>query len=100
VQRLRRFVLHIGSLFYDALPIAGIDGTIRGRLKGTRAENNVPGKTGSIAYVRCLSGDVRTAEGELLAFAMIANNFLAPSRAAEYVQESALERLANFRRWD
>jgi D-alanyl-D-alanine carboxypeptidase/D-alanyl-D-alanine-endopeptidase (penicillin-binding protein 4) len=84
--------------FYDALPIAGIDGTIRGRLKGTKAENNVHGKTGSIAYVRCLSGYVRTADGETLAFAMIANNFLVSSRAAEYVQDSALERLANFRR--
>jgi len=84
--------------FYDALPIAGVDGTIRGRLKGTKAENNVRGKTGTIAYVRCLSGYVRTGEGEMLAFAMLANNFLAPNRAVEYVQDSALERLANFRR--
>lgn len=84
--------------FYDALPIAGVDGTIRGRLKGTKAENNVRGKTGTIAYVRCLSGYVRTGEGEMLAFAMLANNFLAPNRAVEYVQDSALERLANFHR--
>lgn len=85
-------------VFRDALPIAGVDGTISGRLKGTKAENNAHGKTGSIAYVRCLSGYVKAANGEMLAFAMIANNFLAPSRAAEYVQDSALERLANFRR--
>jgi D-alanyl-D-alanine carboxypeptidase/D-alanyl-D-alanine-endopeptidase (penicillin-binding protein 4) len=86
------------AAFYDALPIGGVDGTIRARLKGTTAENNVRGKTGTIAYVRCLSGYVKTADGEMLAFAMIANNFLASNQSAEYVQDSALERIANFRR--
>jgi D-alanyl-D-alanine carboxypeptidase/D-alanyl-D-alanine-endopeptidase (penicillin-binding protein 4) len=86
------------SQFYDALPIAGVDGTIGGRMKGTQAENNVHGKTGSIRYVRCLSGYVRTSEGEMLAFAMLANNFLVSSRAAEYVQDSALQRLAAYHR--
>jgi len=86
------------AAFYDALPVAGVDGTIRGRLRGTKAENNVHGKTGTIAYVRCLSGYVKTVDGEMLAFAMIANNFLASNQAAEYVQDAALERLANFRR--
>jgi D-alanyl-D-alanine carboxypeptidase/D-alanyl-D-alanine-endopeptidase (penicillin-binding protein 4) len=85
-------------VFYDALPIAGVDGTLRGRMRSTKAENNVHGKTGTIAYVRCLSGYVKTADGEMLAFAMIANNFLASNQAAEYVQDSALERLAGFRR--
>jgi D-alanyl-D-alanine carboxypeptidase/D-alanyl-D-alanine-endopeptidase (penicillin-binding protein 4) len=84
--------------FYDALPIGAVDGTIAGRMKGTRAENNVHAKTGTLAYVRSLSGYVCTADGEMLAFSMIANNFLASSRAAEYVQDLALERLANFTR--
>ncbi len=84
--------------FYAALPIGGVDGTIAGRMKGTRAENNVHAKTGSIAKVRSLSGYVKTADGEMLAFSMIANNFLVPSKAAEYVQDTALERLAGFSR--
>jgi serine-type D-Ala-D-Ala carboxypeptidase/endopeptidase (penicillin-binding protein 4) len=86
------------NVFYDSLPIAGVDGTIRGRMRGTKAESNVHGKTGTIAYVRCLSGYVKTADGEMLGFAMIANNFLAPNAAVEYVQDSALECLANFHR--
>jgi PBP4 family serine-type D-alanyl-D-alanine carboxypeptidase len=84
--------------FLDALPVAGVDGTLEERMKGTRAEKNVRAKTGSIAHVRSLAGYVRTADGELLAFAMIANNFLVSTRAAEYVQDSALERLASFTR--
>jgi serine-type D-Ala-D-Ala carboxypeptidase/endopeptidase (penicillin-binding protein 4) len=88
------------AVFYDALPVAGVDGTMRSRLRGTKAENNVHGKTGTIAYVRCLSGYVKTADGEMLAFAMIANNFLTSNQATEYAQDSALERLASFRRKD
>lgn len=84
--------------FYDALPIAGVDGTIQDRLKKTRAENNARAKTGSIANVRSLSGYVKTADGEMLAFSMIANNFLVSSRSAEYLQDSALELLAAFSR--
>jgi D-alanyl-D-alanine carboxypeptidase/D-alanyl-D-alanine-endopeptidase (penicillin-binding protein 4) len=84
--------------FYEALPIAGVDGTITGRMKGTKAENNVHAKTGTMASVRSLSGYLRTPDGEMVAFAIIANNFLASSKAAEFVQDAATERLANFSR--
>jgi D-alanyl-D-alanine carboxypeptidase/D-alanyl-D-alanine-endopeptidase (penicillin-binding protein 4) len=84
--------------FYNALAIAGVDGTLAGRLKGSKAENNVHAKTGSMAGVRTLSGYVRTADGELLAFSTIANNFLVNGRVAERAQDEALELLANFSR--
>ena len=84
--------------FYDALPVAGIDGTIESRLKGTSAEGNVRAKTGTLGHVRCLSGYIKTPDGEMVAFSMLANNFLASNRAAEYVQDSALELLARFSR--
>jgi serine-type D-Ala-D-Ala carboxypeptidase/endopeptidase (penicillin-binding protein 4) len=84
--------------FHSALPVAGVDGTISERMKGTRAEKNAHAKTGSIAYVRSLSGYVTTADGELLAFSFIANHFLTTTRAAEYVQDAAVERLAGFSR--
>jgi D-alanyl-D-alanine carboxypeptidase/D-alanyl-D-alanine-endopeptidase (penicillin-binding protein 4) len=86
------------DLFYQALPIAGVDGTIATRLRGTAAANNVHAKTGSIANVRSLSGYVTTADGERLVFVMIANHFTAPRRVVEVVQDHVLERLANFSR--
>lgn len=86
------------DLFYQALPIAGVDGTIATRLRGTAAANNVHAKTGTIANVRSLSGYVTTADGERLVFVMIANHFTAPRRVVEVVQDHVLERLANFRR--
>jgi D-alanyl-D-alanine carboxypeptidase/D-alanyl-D-alanine-endopeptidase (penicillin-binding protein 4) len=86
------------QVFYDALPIAGVDGTIRERMKGSRAAGNVHAKTGTLANVRALSGYVTTADGEMVAFVMIANNFTAPKSAAEYVQDLVCERLAHLQR--
>jgi D-alanyl-D-alanine carboxypeptidase/D-alanyl-D-alanine-endopeptidase (penicillin-binding protein 4) len=84
--------------FYNALPVAGVDGTLAARLKGTKAENNLHAKTGTMANVSSISGYLRTAEGEMLAFSMIANNFLVSRDVAEDLQNKAIERLANFSR--
>lgn len=85
-------------VFYDALPTAGVDGSLEGRMKGTEAEGNAKAKTGFISNARALSGYVHTADGELLAFSIIANNFDTPVRPVEYVQDLIVERLANFTR--
>jgi D-alanyl-D-alanine carboxypeptidase/D-alanyl-D-alanine-endopeptidase (penicillin-binding protein 4) len=61
--------------FRDALPIAGVDGTLRTRMKGTPAEGNLRAKTGSLSSVASLSGYVTTAAGEHLAFSMMLNNY-------------------------
>jgi D-alanyl-D-alanine carboxypeptidase len=41
---------------------------------------------------------MRTAENEMLAFSILANNFLVSRADAESLQDKALERLANFSR--
>ena len=63
------------SIFRDALPIAGVDGTLRNRFKGTPAENNLRAKTGTLSAVNSLSGYVRDASGEELVFSIMVNNF-------------------------
>ncbi|MBL9212574.1 MAG: D-alanyl-D-alanine carboxypeptidase/D-alanyl-D-alanine-endopeptidase, partial [Opitutaceae bacterium] len=52
--------------FRDSLPVAGIDGTIRRRMKGTAAEGNVRAKTGTLRWANGLSGYVTSAAGEAL----------------------------------
>ena len=80
--------------FYDALPIAGVDGTIENRMRGTAAEGNVHAKTGSINNARSLSGYVTTADGRELIFSLLANNWTAPARDVVAVQDAIAAKLA------
>ena len=75
------------QLFYESLPIAGVDGTIRTRMRGTKAEGNVHAKTGTVAQARSLSGYVTTADGRVLLFSMLCNNFTAPVSEVTRVQD-------------
>jgi D-alanyl-D-alanine carboxypeptidase/D-alanyl-D-alanine-endopeptidase (penicillin-binding protein 4) len=86
------------QIFLDALPVAGVDGTLSTRLVGTAAAGNARAKTGSMAGVRTLSGYVRTADGETLLFVLMANNVSVPGRLVEGAQDRIVARLAGFRR--
>jgi D-alanyl-D-alanine carboxypeptidase/D-alanyl-D-alanine-endopeptidase (penicillin-binding protein 4) len=68
--------------YRNALPIAGVDGTLERRMKGTPAAGNVRAKTGSLRYVFTMSGYVTTASGERLAFSMMLNNYYNAQRSA------------------
>jgi D-alanyl-D-alanine carboxypeptidase/D-alanyl-D-alanine-endopeptidase (penicillin-binding protein 4) len=57
----------------DALTIAGVDGTLRNRFKGTAGAGNVRGKTGTIDQVSALSGYLTTAGGEPVVFSVVVN---------------------------
>ncbi len=82
------------QVFYDALPIAGVDGTIGARMKGTPAQGNVHAKTGSVDKARSLSGYVTTADGRLLIFSFLCNNFSGSNRDVEQATDALLARIA------
>jgi D-alanyl-D-alanine carboxypeptidase/D-alanyl-D-alanine-endopeptidase (penicillin-binding protein 4) len=85
------------DLYFASMPIGGVDGTLRSRMRGTPAENNVRAKTGSVAQSRALSGYVRTADGELLLFSALANNWTTPARDVERALDSIAVRVATLR---
>ena len=84
--------------FEATLPIAGRDGSLSNRMKGTAAEGNARAKTGSMSNVRGLSGYVTTAEGEPLVFSILANNFDAPAATVNDATDKIVVALASFKR--
>jgi len=81
VALLRYMSRHAEALTYrDALPIAGVDGTLRNRLGSTAAAGNVRAKTGALRWANSLSGYVTTAAGEPLVFSIMLNRVDAPAR--------------------
>ena len=70
------------AAFRDSLPIAGVDGTLENRMKGTPAEGRVVAKTGTTGRANALAGYVTTASGERLAFAIVVNNHAGKGREA------------------
>jgi len=67
--------------FENALPIAGVDGTLRRRMTNAPVAGNVRAKTGTLHWANALSGYVTTAAGEKLAFSLMLNRYnLTPDR--------------------
>ncbi len=62
------------EVYRDSLPIAG-DGTLNRRMKGTAADGKVQAKTGSLSFVRALSGYVTTKKNQTLIFSFYGNNY-------------------------
>ncbi len=62
-----------GRALDSTMTIAGVDGTLRKRMVGTLAANNLHGKTGTLSNTSSLSGYVRSSNGEQFTFAFIFN---------------------------
>ena len=60
-------------VFRRSLAIAGVDGTLKDRMRGTAAAGNVRAKTGTLNAASSLSGYVTTANGHTLSFSMLMN---------------------------
>lgn len=83
VELLKLMTRHPASNdFLTALPEAGVDGTLRRRMKGTPGERNVRAKTGTLRWVNALSGHVTSAAGEPFVFSLMLNrNVAGPGRS-------------------
>ena len=56
---------------YPSLPIAGVDGTLRNRMRGSFTNGNVHAKTGTVTGISSLCGYCRAANGHELCFSII-----------------------------
>lgn len=76
----------------DALPVAGVRGTLRRSYIGTPAERAVFAKTGSISHVRTISGFVRTRTHGPVTFSLLINEWMGeqqPKGAADLAKVRA-----------
>ena len=69
---------------YKSLPVAGIDGTLKNRMKNTSAFRNVHAKTGSFTAINALAGYLKMKNGHEVAFAIMNQNVLSAARARAF----------------
>lgn len=91
----------VGEVFMESLPMAasrqGGAHSLRNRMAATPAANNLRAKTGTISNVSSLSGYVRAANGELLAFSILVND-VPSTYQAKRMEDAIGSRLARFTR--
>lgn len=86
------------SPFMQALPTAGVDGSLATRLKDTPAAGNLRAKTGTMSNIRTLAGYVTTRDKEDVALVVMVNNFEGTSAEAAAAIDAIAVRLATFSR--
>ena len=60
----------------QAMPVAGVDGTLKSRMRGAFTKGNVRAKTGTVTGVSALAGYCTAANGHRLAFSIINNGLM------------------------
>ncbi|MCK5738502.1 D-alanyl-D-alanine carboxypeptidase, partial [bacterium] len=86
--------------YYRSFPIAGDPrdiGTVRSWCVGSKAARNARVKTGLINQVRSHAGYVTSRSGHLIAFAMIANDYVGSRRKIETFHEQLVIHLAELK---
>ncbi|EJW90875.1 D-alanyl-D-alanine carboxypeptidase/D-alanyl-D-alanine-endopeptidase [gut metagenome] len=69
---------------YKSLPVGGVDGTLKHRMKQAPALRNVHAKTGSFTAINTLAGYLRQKTGHEVAFAIMNQNILSAARARTF----------------
>lgn len=84
----------LAATFKASLPIAGVDGTLVARFKGTPLEGRLFAKTGSLSGASALSGYLTAKSGRTLTFALFANDMPGAAPSVTPVMDRALVEIA------
>jgi serine-type D-Ala-D-Ala carboxypeptidase/endopeptidase (penicillin-binding protein 4) len=80
----------------ESLTVAGVDGTLKRRMRDSAAANKMRGKTGTLTYVNALSGYITTKRGQPLILSLMGNNYTGPGRETTGVMDQICAMLAEF----
>ena len=87
--------------YFDALPVAGVDGTLRGRLRESAAKGRIRAKTGTIDMVSALSGVLYPPDPATppVFFSVVLNHYTCTSAEARGAMDRFLDALALAAGW-
>ncbi|MDP5277551.1 D-alanyl-D-alanine carboxypeptidase/D-alanyl-D-alanine-endopeptidase [Sphingomonas sp. DG1-23] len=74
-----------GAAWRASLPVAGVDGTLARRFKGTALEGKLFAKTGTLNATNALSGYLIAKSGKILTFSAFANDVPADASATRFL---------------
>jgi serine-type D-Ala-D-Ala carboxypeptidase/endopeptidase (penicillin-binding protein 4) len=86
-----------GKVYRDSLPVAGVSGTLKNRMKGTAAQGIVQAKTGSMAGIISLSGYMNSPKYSPLVFSIILNQHDRPTAEMSKVIDRVVVTLARLK---
>lgn len=72
-----------GQIFYNSLPEAGKEGTVRSLINNYAGKGSVHIKSGSMTRVKSYAGYIESSSGRKFAFAFIANNYSCSGKAVK-----------------
>jgi len=84
--------------FLYSLAVAGVDGTLKNRMKDTEAQNNIYAKTGTLNNVSTLAGYAISRDNELIIFYIAMNNFKSDAYTYRKKQDKICEYICQFSR--
>jgi serine-type D-Ala-D-Ala carboxypeptidase/endopeptidase (penicillin-binding protein 4) len=86
-----------GKVYRDSLPIAGVSGTLKNRMKGTAAQGIVQAKTGSMGGIISLSGYMNSPKYSPLVFSIILNQHDRPTSEMSQVIDRVVVAIARLK---
>jgi D-alanyl-D-alanine carboxypeptidase/D-alanyl-D-alanine-endopeptidase (penicillin-binding protein 4) len=79
-----------GAAWRASLPVAGVDGTLARRFKGTLLEGKLFAKTGTLNATNALSGYLIAKSGKILTFSAFANDVPADASATRFLDAALI----------
>jgi len=86
------------DVYYNSIPLAGKDGTLKDMFKRSVAKGNLRAKSGTIDRVKAYTGFVTSRSGRKIIFSMIVNNFSCTSKEANAKLEKLMVALAELKK--
>lgn len=85
----------IYSILINALPIAGVDGTLQDRMKRFAKNQRIHAKTGSMTGVNSLAGYIQTKHHGDVAFVIMVNGIIGSSKPVHLLQAAICKGIIN-----